>query len=199
MNFTLLLADYTKHTFVLNHVILCVLPQQTTWYPLSKPAVISKKSCCSKKTFLGAKKTFFLVNGSTSGIYVSIFSCIRLHQMRMRKKSRQETDAGKNCKDSIVSDQRSIFLVCRDSHKSVFDALYLAGNCDAITLPCEYDDEFQISLGISSDFIRNKLGSLLQEFGDRICGLILTRPTYQGVLLESSQLKKIINLFRIHP
>ena len=60
---TLLLAEYTKHTLVLNHVILCVLPQQTTWYPLSKPAVISKKSYCSKKT---TNKDFTYILATTS-------------------------------------------------------------------------------------------------------------------------------------
>jgi hypothetical protein len=41
---------------------------------------------------------------------------------------------------------RSMFLVCRDAHKSVFDGLRL---CDsgAILLPYELDTDFQVSLG----------------------------------------------------
>jgi arginine/lysine/ornithine decarboxylase len=42
--------------------------------------------------------------------------------------------------------------VGRDSHKSVFDAISLAG-CDAVLLPCHFADDFGISLSVVKERI----------------------------------------------
>ena len=50
---------------------------------------------------------------------------------------------------------KSIFLICRDAHKSVFDSLSLSHDCDAILIPTIYDDNFKVTLSITIDSIKD--------------------------------------------
>ena len=86
-----------------------------------------------------------------------------------------------------------MFILGRDSHKSAFDALSLA-ECDSILLPCYIDSNFYIPLGISYDSIHEAL----TVYGSRVCGVLLTRPSYQGVLTSTEELKRIIDLCHSH-
>jgi arginine/lysine/ornithine decarboxylase len=95
----------------------------------------------------GASRTWFLVNGSTSGVLIALLSCIRLHQQR-----------------AFPSTQRSVVLLPRDSHKAAFNALTLAQNCDAVLLPCEQDSTFQVSLGVTLETVRRAL----EEYDGRV-------------------------------
>jgi len=118
-------------------------------------------------------RTWYLVNGSTSGILAAILAFIRIHQ-------RYNTTA--------LSDS-PVFLIGKDSHKSVYDGLSL-GQCDAVLLPCEHDREFGVPLGVSIQSIE----AAIKEYKSRVAGLILTRPSYQGVAYTSDSLKQIIAL-----
>ena len=109
---------------------------------------------------------------STSGILSAIFSVVKLY---------------KRCKYGHNSDP--VFILGRDSHKSAFDALSLA-ECDSILSQCYIDTNFNIPLGISYDSIHEAL----TVYGSRVCGVLLTRPTYQGVLTTTVELKRIIDL-----
>lgn len=97
-----------------------------------------------------AHKTWFLVNGSTSGIITAILSCLRIHKMNAAVHRNQEGQGGGQV-------DKSIFLIGQDSHKSVFDALSLAHDCDAVLLPCAQDHSFQVSLGVTVDSIRQAI------------------------------------------
>lgn len=129
----------------------------------------------------GAFKTFFLVNGSTSGILIAILASVRWHQWRNR--SQDVNNAGAS------PPQPPVMLICRDSHKSVYHGLDLAG-CDAVLLPCEYDQSFRVSLGIRKE----DLQEAILTYGPRICGLIVTRPSYQGLATTSKTFTDIIQL-----
>ena len=76
---------------------------------------------------------------------------------------------------------KSIFLICRDAHKSVFDSLSLSHDCDAILIPTIYDDNFKVTLSITIDSIKDVINYINNNYDIKdICGLIITRPTYQG-------------------
>ena len=90
----------------------------------------------------GARRTWFLVNGSTSGILAAILTCVALHRK--------------------LSSKSSVFLIGRDSHKAVFDALTLA-NCDAALLPCVTDEEFSLPLGVEFDTVLAALDTYGQQ------------------------------------
>ena len=95
-----------------------------------------------------AYRTWFLVNGSTSGIITAMLSCLRIHKMNR---------AANDDEMQRAQTEKSIFLISRDSHKSVFDALTLAQECDAVVLPCAQEHAFQVSLGITLDSIQQAI------------------------------------------
>lgn len=114
-------------------------------------------------------RTWFLVNGSTSGILAAILACARLHD-------RSRAKAGSN----------AVVIMGRDSHKSAFDALSIAG-CDAALLPCTWDDNFGVTVGVEIESIEQAL----DEHGSNVCAVLLTRPTYQGILCSTQRLRDI--------
>lgn len=125
----------------------------------------------------GATKTWFLVNGSTGGIMTAILSCAKLFDMRTLRRGHDPRSS------------RKVMIIARNSHKSVFDALKLC-QCDAVLLPVVYDDVF----GIPVEVTLEALISVLEIYRGRVCGLLLTRPSYQGVALSSSQLRRVVEL-----
>mmetsp|Transcript_21668 Transcript_21668/g.31085 ORF Transcript_21668/g.31085 Transcript_21668/m.31085 type:complete len:413 (-) Transcript_21668:246-1484(-) len=111
---------------------------------------------------------------------MAILSCLKVHKITCLRKNK----SGK-----------SILLLGRDSHKSAFDSLSLSSTpCDAVVIPCTILDEFGVSLGIDVDALHESI----LKYGDQIAGLILTRPTYQGVLSNSKTLTSIISLCHSH-
>ena len=99
-----------------------------------------------------AYRTWFLVNGSTSGILTAVFSAHRIFQ-------RQRT---KNSKSQMGSKDKVYFIVGRDCHKSVFDAIALSG-ADTICLPCHVEEDFGISLGVDFAPLKDVLDSNLHQ------------------------------------
>ena len=84
----------------------------------------------------GAHMTWFLVNGSTSGILTAILATCKIYEIRNKNTDplqkrvydkfvevEEEEEVGK--KDGEKTGSKMIFLVARNSHKSVFDALKL--------------------------------------------------------------------------
>ena len=67
----------------------------------------------------GASFSWFLVNGSTSGILTAILATTRIFKSERLNPETVRTCPIKN---------RPVFLISRDAHKSVFDALPLAGS-----------------------------------------------------------------------
>jgi arginine/lysine/ornithine decarboxylase len=82
------------------------------------------------------------------------------------------------------------FLIPRDSHKSVFDAVKLA-DCEAILLPCEVNNDFQISTGAQLEAIRLVFEKYKSE---DICAIVLTRPNYHGLMVSSEQFRAMVEL-----
>jgi len=123
----------------------------------------------------GAAKTWFLVNGSTGGVLTAVLACVNLYSIRCQRRGADST--------------RRVMLIARNSHKSVFDALKLC-QCDAVLLSVQYDSEFAVPIEVAYETIT----VALKTYGDRVCGLLLTRPSYQGLALASSQLKKIVSV-----
>jgi len=152
----------------------------------------------------GAKQTWFLVNGSTSGILSAIMACVQMHQQRQLNfqlnksnlddysvddtSANQAVDLNNNIA-LLTQPKRSVMLLGRDSHKASFDGLRLA-DCDGALLPCLHDDNFGIPLGVDLTYI----SEALDTYGSQVCGFLLTRPSYQGVMCSSADLRQIVTL-----
>lgn len=123
----------------------------------------------------GACRTWFLVNGASSGILIAILSCI--------KWSKQ------------YDNKNLAFLIPQDSHKAVYDAFQLCCNdINIIQIPIITNHQFDgVSYGINKDALYNIIQKMKSSDEKvTICGLLMTRPTYHGVCTSSKCLTSII-------
>jgi len=112
----------------------------------------------------GAEETFFLVNGSTSGILAAI---------------------------SSISKEGSTVLVARNSHKSVYHGIYL-NNLKVTYLIPDVIEEFDINGGIDPEEVR-----ICMEHNKEIAGVIITSPTYDGVVSDIRKIADIVHEYGI--
>jgi len=168
---------------ILKNALYYDLPELDELDNIHSPEGPLLKSLELTKILYNSYKSWYLVNGSTSGILSAILTCFRIYQ----RINSSNIDNNNNNNNKIV------FLLGRDSHKSAFDALSLAG-VDGILLPCNYDEKFQIPLGISIKSIKEAI----KLYKGKICGLLITRPSYQGVTCNTNTLKDIINLCKLN-
>jgi arginine/lysine/ornithine decarboxylase len=134
-----------------------------------------------------SRKSWFLVNGSTSGILIALLSLRRIYLMRTASRAQD------NIVHSTTHTQLPVLLVPRDSHKSVYDALALF-DIDAILIDVHQSPTLNVALNINLDAIRNAI----EQYGNRIMGLILTRPSYQGVLTHSKIFEELVSTCHQH-
>lgn len=125
-------------------MIFCVHCDDFHYFLLTKGPLVESLALTAK--LFGAGKSWYLVNGSTSGILTAILSLVR----RFKAKS---GNIGKVPK----------LLIGRDSHKAVFDGLRIA-DAGAIILPCDTDQDFDVSLGIST----HDLQQIIEENHDSV-------------------------------
>lgn len=112
----------------------------------------------------GSEETFFLVNGSTSGILAAI---------------------------SSISKEGSTVLVARNSHKSVYHGIYL-NNLKVTYLIPDVIEEFDINGGIDPEEVRKCI-----ENNKEIAGVIITSPTYDGVVSDIRKIAEIAHEYGI--
>ena len=107
--------------------------------PAFDPCPSLKEALSLAAEYYEAHKTWFLVNGSSGGIMASILSCLHLYLMQGGTKE-------------------AYFVIGRDSHKSVVDAIALAG-CDALAISCHIEESFGLPLGMNFSPLRSVLES----------------------------------------
>ena len=138
----------------------------------------------------GAKQSWYLVNGSTSGLLASILAFAASHRSS-RKGARGKAAA------AAAATKRPILIVTRDAHKSVFDALWVA-QCDAFVLPCLVEESMGVSLGLDPAAERQLDDFLQSDRGNSVCGMVITRPTYQGVMMSPTDLEALAAVLHKH-
>jgi len=97
------------------------------------------------------KETYFLVNGSTCGLLAGI---------------------------SALTSKGDDVLVARNSHKAVYNAIFL-NELHPIYLYPEMDVDYGIALGISPEQVRERL-----EENPNIRLVVITSPTYEGIVSD---------------
>lgn len=125
------------------------LPELDGLDNIHSPSGPLKASLQYVSQLFGSKKSWFLVNGSTSGIHSAILMCMRWFYLIDSKRIHKQSMKPK-------------FIIARDSHKSVFDGLIIA-QCDAILLPFHIHKDFQVSMSIRIEAIKK---AILQYKGD---------------------------------
>lgn len=116
------------------------------------------------KKLYGTVKSWPLVGGSTCGILTAVSAC---------------------CKKG------SVVLMDRGCHRSVYHACYLLGLRPEYLMP-SVDENSGIAVGIPVDEVRRGLARA-RESGQKISAVILTSPTYEGVLSDIRKIAEIVH------
>jgi len=111
----------------------------------------------------GAVASYFLVNGSTCGVLASISACVKF--------------GGK-------------ILLCRNAHKSAYNAAYLRH------LDCVYFEPERTELGF---FHGVRVGEIAEQLENdtEIEAVFLTSPTYEGMISEISEIADLVHRRKI--
>ena len=112
---------------------------------LKNPKYCIENSQLLASKIYDTKKTFYLTQGSTSGILASMLTVLK------------ENDK---------------VLISRNCHESVFSGLVLSGAIPVWILP-DYDDEFDISKGITLSQIKKEYSLKIKLKGELIYSTIL--------------------------
>jgi arginine decarboxylase len=116
-----------------------------------------------------AERTWWLVNGSTSGVIASVMACVQLWRRRQ-------------CGSGPVGTRSSggpVLILPRNAHQSAYHALVSSGAEPCWLMP-EYDDASGLCLGAAA----SSVADALQRHGERVAAVLLVSPTYEGVLSD---------------
>ena len=131
---------------------------------LHHPRGIIRASLDLATSFYGTKRTYYLVNGSTSGILSAISACVK---------------------------QGGNIIMARNSHKSVYNAVYIRQLKAHYVYPRNIEG-YSMSGGIHPKDVED----LLKEYPETEA-VIITSPTYEGVVSYVSAIAKIVHKYGI--
>lgn len=133
---------------------------------LHDPNGMLKEAQDKASALYGSEDSFFLVNGSTCGILSAIAACVP--------------------RDGWL-------MMARNCHKSVYHAALLGGFKTVYIYP-EEEDGFSFCQGIKLDQIERAVRDFSKIHpGEKISALVLTSPTYEGVLSDVAQIVKFMH------
>lgn len=127
---------------------------------LHEPQGILRLALEEAKSFYESDKTYFLVNGSTCGLLSAICG---------------------------VTSKKDKVIVARNSHKSVYNAIYLNELRPVYVYP-ENIEEFGINGGVSVTTIKE---AILENRDAK--AVIITSPTYEGIVSDIAGIAKIVH------
>lgn len=123
-----------------------------------------------------SKETFYLINGSTAGILTAI---------------------------SALSGRGKKLIVARNCHKAVYHGVFLNHLETEYVYPGRID-EFGISDGVTAQQIEDKIQEIILRekipddgAGKLIAGIVVTSPTYDGILSDVRGIVKIAHSYGI--
>lgn len=135
---------------------------------LHEPQEIIKACQQNAQAVWGSKHSYFLVNGSTSGILAGIRACTKSN-------------------DKV--------LVARNCHKSVYNALELCNLTPKYILPNLLENLPAYS-SVNPQMVYNALSESFSK-GEKISLVVLTSPTYEGVISDIRRIAEIAHSFGV--
>ena len=129
---------------------------------LHAPSGILKDAEDYAAKIYNSSETHFLINGSTAGIL---------------------------CAVSALSEKGDTLLVARDCHKSVFNGAFLNGFKLRYVFP-EYDEKYGINGPVTEEDLSKAL-KRAQDNGDKVAGIVITSPTYEGLVSDIKALSLV--------
>ena len=148
-----------------SRVLLHDLPELPELDNLFAPEGVILRAQELAASAFGAERTWFLVNGSTSGVIAAIMAAVQVWRQQQRSRG--------------GASRRPVVLLPRNVHKSAVHALVVSGAQPCWLTP-EVDAEHGLSLGVATSTV----GAALQRFEGSVAAVLLVSPTYQGVLSD---------------
>lgn len=124
----------------------------------------------------GARRTWFLCNGSTCGVIAAVLACV---QTWTRGRPPERSSA-------------PVVLLPRNAHKSALHALVASGAEPCWLLP-EYDSTSGLCLGVTPAAVAEGLAA----HADRAAAVLIVSPTYQGVLSDVASAASLCGAARV--
>ena len=123
-----------------------------------------------------SKETIYLINGSTVGILTSI---------------------------AALSDRGKKLIMARNCHKAVYHGAFL-NQLETEYIYPKMIEEFGISDGITAQQVEDKIQEIIlregisdEQAGKLIAGIVVTSPTYDGILSDVNSIVKIAHNYGI--
>lgn len=135
---------------------------------LQDPQGIIKECQQNAQTLWNSEHSYFMVNGSTGGILAGIRACTKSN-------------------DRV--------LVARNCHKSVYNAIELCNLIPQYILP-EMVDDMPFYSSVTPQSVYNALSNA-DKSGNKISLVILTSPTYEGIISDIRQITEIAHRFNV--
>ncbi len=134
---------------------------------LHHPEGMIKESMDLLKEIYHSKKSWYLVNGSTSGLLSAI---------------------------SAVCNPGDSILIARNCHKAVYNAIRLLHLNPVYFYPF-YSEEYDMIQGIMGEKI-HEIDKILETY-PQIKAVLVTSPTYEGVVSDIGALKEVTSKYKI--
>lgn len=135
---------------------------------LYEPQGIIKECQKNAQSLWGSEHSYFLINGSTGGILAGIRACTHTN-------------------DKI--------LIARNCHKSVYNAVELCNLTPKYILP-DMIENLPIYSSINPQAVYNELNESFSK-GERISLIVLTSPTYEGIISDINKITEIAHSFGV--
>lgn len=135
---------------------------------LHKPESILKEAEERAAKLYGSEETYYLVNGSTSGILSAI---------------------------STVASRAQTLIIARNCHRAVYHAAFLNHMKLRYVYPemiSEYDIAGPVTKGSLEQIIRET-----QKAGESIAAVVITSPTYDGVISNVREVANLVHAYGI--
>lgn len=124
----------------------------------------------------GSEETYFLINGSTAGILSAV---------------------------SAIGGRAKKLIMARNCHKAVYHAVFLNHLEPEYVYPSVIE-EYGLADGITTEQIKDKLIQIadeqevsLKQVGEMVAGIVLTSPTYDGILSDVEGIVRLAHEFQI--
>ncbi len=141
---------------------------------LHQPETIIRDAQCRAAQVYHSEETYFLINGSTSGILSAV---------------------------SAIAGRGNKLIIARNCHKAVYHAAFLNHMELRYVFPavCE---EYDIAGEITASQIEKEIGSIIEQEGisaadvkNRIAGVVVTSPTYEGIVSDVRAIAALVHQY----
>lgn len=141
----------------------------------------------------GTHASYYMVNGSTGGILTAVGAVAQ--QAKSRLQSSLTDQLGMELQSTLIGQERinPQIIIARNCHKSVYNAVQLF-NLKPLYIEPQFIDE--ITPHIYGGITPQQVKELVEENPD-VIAVVITSPTYEGILSDVAGIKKVLEPYQI--